>query len=385
MPFIPGLGSLWFDPSAALLRDQYNAGQLIASVGRDRPQPDRFSGFPIFGYNPTLHDQRMNLLYFQTTTPLRLRGYRNGKCEATAKIYAHVYPNGYILLFVAISLIPTISVADTLATLAQFDPTDDTDHQWTWSSRIGAASLNDIVNSIKAKLRHSLFSDEASQLRNGKWYSAVRLTSTVDSREFAATLIPDNRRETSCILDRFYRDWPSVKSLIVNRSQFILILVPQDSITEPDRRSGDGRPEFLLKRSKRFFWKAIQLANAARLRKVIYDDYISVLRSEILMLKAERFDFTRKLTRPTFKLSVYDCKLPAYITELDLHVRNAAPFHRWIHTVFAGVHGAEAKRMEVLRMLEEWEQEVGKWETFYSTILRRLFSPLRSILGVRLE
>jgi hypothetical protein len=372
-PTIPGLGSICLDPSAALLRDKYNAGQLVDSLCHCSPRSDQFSSHPIFGYNPVITDQRMNFLYFQTTKPLRLRGSRSKGYSASGEMYAHVYPNGYIIMFVSISYPARINLEQVPETLAELDPVSDHPDRWTWTSRFGIGSLAKVVQKVKLGLQHSLFHDQAQTLREGSWYSAVRFSTSATGTEIIKALVAKHRRNQIILLDDFRKDREHRKELLIDRSSFILTI---------SKESSDSH--FYASRSRRLFWKMILLSSCVRISKSVYEDYLTILHFDILALRAERLSVTRKLLHPrSLRLSMYDYVIPLYVSIIDAHVRNAAPFHRWLYTALSKTHGTDARRGELLLTIKDWETELAQWETWYSSILRQLFSPLKHLLGFK--
>ena len=383
LPFIRGLGSICINPRSARLNVSSSGARntIVDLVNVDPSQPLEITANPItqddfygpldcywnefFGYDPTLEDQRMFCLYFELTRPLFLRGSTDSDVRAEGKVFIHIYPSGYIALCLAVALTwqdkrPIFN----LHKLIQETRPWRKDTTWTWASVIGRGTLADLTERVKVNLHHSLFIDRSLRWREGQWHTAIKLVSDADAKQCSSELLM-TRGECEA-LDLQNYGAASLKYLVASRQGLVCVVAP------------------LAKRNTalRLFWKILALYEFVNLKQRIYDDYASFLRNEVGHLRDFRLSLKRKVVKEdVLRFSVYDHKIPLFLSALDNYIKVAAPFHRRIYSAISTGVGFDERRIKVKMLVEEWNEEISKWEHGLLILWKKIISPLRSLLA----
>ena len=413
VPFIRGLGSCCFTGRSANLGGgheaasniEYNMKQGVENVAEDQewrydekdydsklfqeflndhPMDDffhrqyffdkelydeYFGGYPSFGYDPILEDQRMNYLYFEISRPLFLKAETNDAVYAQGRVFTHIYPSGYIALCLAVTLTwKDKRGSDEIRQLIQETRPWRLSNRWVWSSRIGKGNLFEIVGLIKNNICKSVYKDTSMHLQEGSWQTIVKITASEEGKQLASQIL--QIRATHEILDikagfDFLQCW-----LVVSKQGLAFI----------------SHPEYKSKTSDHIFWgKLLVLAEFVAYKQHIYKNYENLLRNQISTLKASRLSIKQKIEKGgLLNLSVYDANIPYFLSALDGHIRFASPFHRRIYSTISSGTNFNSQRDDLLKLLEKWEEEVERWEPGFVIIWRRLLSPLRSIIKLPL-
>jgi hypothetical protein len=387
-PFLRGLGSIFFDTHAARLTSKYgDTRRRLADLITGRQQwdprflevkneevtgdkrPDDDGGddrFPIFGYDPKVADQRMNALYFELSRPVMLKAETHGDAKVSGRIFVHIYPSGYLVIQVPISLNwqSPKSIQNVKDLLRETKP-DRLAGNWSWSSRIGRGSLRDIVELAKRHLWASFFEQVPRELHEGTWQSALKVVTTSELKQDSAnTLITGGDYESVALSRRTHTG----KHLLSSRQGLVCVFKSRLRYGHELRRV-----------HSRLFWKVLVFAEFVALKNQVYDDVGAFLRLESLRLKGARLSIARKLLEDDLtNLSVYDHTVGKFFAALDQQIVSAAPFHRRIYSAISKGSGFTARRERLKKLVDEWEKEVERWDPPVMVIWKKVVSPLRA-------
>lgn len=373
-PFVRQIGSVFFNPRSARFLEAGERSQLVADLASGESyrgwDPELialdwdYKMADLFGYDPALEDQRMNLLFFEVSKPLVMRTVaEEDHVQADGKVFLHFYACGYVVLLLAISVRAPhgLDAAHLDRTLLETRPWR-TDSSWTWSSRIGTGKLSDLIEQIIRNLNISVFSDPKARLRPGEWYSALRLASATRSKKLGATLL--KARGNFEVVDLSRRS-ATARYLTVSPQGTSCLFWPAE-----ERRA-----------TLRFFWKMEHLIEFVVLKQQIYEDYANLLRAEVARMKDFRLSLKRKATKEDLrKFDVYDPKIPQFLGALDGHIKAAAPFHRRLYSAIAIGTDFNSRRDKVKRLVADWENEVARWKHGLVVLWKKITSPLRMLL-----
>lgn len=381
-PFIRNLGSICFNTrSVRLAYGKDDRSFLAEHLGekyhkkyRQTPYEENnndeyFADGRIFGYDTELEDQRMNYLYFEVRKPLFLRAETNDDTRAEGKVFVHIYPSGYLALQLAVSLAweKDRSLND-LRSLVQETRPWRRGNRWMWSSRLGNMTLHEVVERIKDNLQQSLYVNGSSLPRQDSWHSTLKLASDADAKQIA----------TDLILARGHYEILDIQSTALTQSNLTYLLASRQGLTCVAPLTHKR------KQALNFFWKILTIAEFVAFKHRVYDDYAKFLRQQVTQLRDFRLSIQRKLrNEDLFRFSVYDHKIPQFLSALDKHIRSATPFHRRIYSAISAGTGFDARRERVMKLVGEWETEVEQWEPSLSLLWKKVISPIRSLIGSR--
>lgn len=188
LPFIRGLGSICFNTRRIHARTYFERGDLALklwdqgkkeNVDQDIDGEDYNSAW-LLGYDRNVQDQRMNHLCFELAHPLSLHAQTHNDIQANGKLFIHIYPSGYIVFHLAVSLVweEARSLSSVREILRELRP-HHLNATWTWTSRLGKQNetLNSLINKIYKQVEVSLFNNPDSRLRTGgQWRSFLRVS-----------------------------------------------------------------------------------------------------------------------------------------------------------------------------------------------------------------
>jgi len=324
-------------------------------------------------------DERLSHLYFELRRPLSLAASPKGLRlrPVSAKLFVHIYPVGYVVLKLAVSLAfkgwnHTDNPEDcTIGLLRQlFDETKPWGERgdWTWKCSIKTGTLPEIMTVIKNELQRSFYSDTSRKFSEGSWESAVKIGSpstkmALTGRTIAINVLFRNKEfESFDILD----DWGHNKRLLASRQAIACVFSPRTA-----RRL-----------SIKFFWKFLVLAELVQLKRRIYEDYIQFFKEQMNELREFRLSLRRKATKEdVFRFSVYDPQIPRLFLVLDQHIRATKPFYRRIYSMLSTGTGLDARRARAATLVRDWQDEVEKWEPVLVVLWKKIIAPLRSLLA----
>lgn len=180
----------------------------------------------VFGFDPSLEDQRMNCLPFELSKPVILYARTNSDIKATAKFFLHVYPCGYLVLHYAISCSWSRkrTLGDIRIQIINQTRPHHTSSSWSWRSRLDKdfLSLDKVTSKIYSHIEASLFSDSAAKLcqpNKCKWYSLVRFTAPVVDYQAIATELLGSRSEPTLVDNLSFGDNRSGADKFLTTSQ----------------------------------------------------------------------------------------------------------------------------------------------------------------------
>lgn len=202
IPFIRSLGSICFNTRRIHAGTYYERQKLGLNLWRQglegdltRDDEDEDQSSWVLGYDSTLPDQRMNYLCFELARPLTLSAKTNSDVRANGKIFIHIYPCGYLVIHLAISLAwdNAYSLSAIRETILKEIRPHHISSKWMWMSRIGreGKNLNSLIKIIYREIKTSLFVDSEAKLdTSNQWRTFLRLTSEkTDSHKISRELL----------------------------------------------------------------------------------------------------------------------------------------------------------------------------------------------------
>jgi hypothetical protein len=370
IPFICNLGPVLFNTRSVRLVNSFERewlGQSLCGTDDDDFIEDDERLF--FGYDSQLEDQRMNYLCFEIYNPLFLRAKTKDETQVEGKIFLHIYPSGYLVFHVAVALNwrDGRNLKGLHKILKETRPWRK-DSNWTWSSKLGSGRLPEIIKIIKNKIQQSFYVDSFTPLQQGTWWSSLKLVSAAEGKHIATELLlPDNKYE---IVDMRGKS-TSLKYLYSSRQGLVCIFQPTGTW-----------PEYKRKIALHLFWKILVLTEFVAFKNKLYEDYAKFLRREVNQLKDFRLSLKRKATKEDlFRFSAYDPTIPQFLLALDNHIQSARPFHRFIYSTISTGTGFDERREKVMKLINEWEEEVEQWEPILISLWKKIISPVRSLLA----
>jgi hypothetical protein len=190
-PFIPCLGSVWFDPvtnvdvTSSLV--PYDYQDFLYNDGQETEDGQWNS---VFGFSPEIEDQRMYFLCWNLCNPITIKAKTGNKINATGKVFIHVYPSGYIFITFAINLdwSQCNSSLDIVNVIQESKPWVS-ENQWDWNSRIYQGRLSGLLSIFEVNLRKSFFNKKSSKtaqmlfnFNNNNWHSLIRIFDDRDNK-----------------------------------------------------------------------------------------------------------------------------------------------------------------------------------------------------------
>lgn len=368
-PFVRNLGALCFNARTTCLTNQserQNLANFLASRGK---LPERFQPPSIFGYDAKLGDQRMNFVCFEVYKPVNLSASMKDGALAKGKIRVHIYPSGYVILRVEISINHHSFYEEAwgegrqiLRKLLIETRPWRSNSSIVWCSKFGRGKMTDILEQVKNNLRESILQDSSLRLREGRWQTTLRLFTNYNCRKTAAELLSiKGQYETMDVADH----WGANKYLLASRQGLACLFGLKQ-----------GR-----KSARNFFLMFSALAEFVAFKQMVYSDYIHFLNEQIIELTDYRLSLKRKLVREDlFRFSVYDSTVHWFLGILDRHINAARPFHRRIYSLISNGTGFDEKRDKVKELAKSWHQEVSQWEPSLAKLWKKVIWPLRSLL-----
>lgn len=355
-PFIRNLGQVCFNTRSVNLNP---FPEDLVDLLTDEYSDDlaEHKDLKYFGYDKSLEDQRMNVLYFELLHPIFLKATLDGETRADGNIFLHFYPCGFIILHLAVSFKANCleNVEELRKSVEETRPWRK-NNKWIWTCKFGQNSLYDIMEYVKSQLSISVYTNKFISDDKCKWHSTLK----IGTREKAGKIVSQFLKGD---YERFNID---DDEYIFSSHQGVIYLFPFNALKTSVLHS---------------FWKKFSLIEFIMLKQAIYQSYIDHLSSEILSLKNFRQDTIRKLTKEDFiRFSIYDSNIPTFLQALDRHILNSYPFYRRIYVSISLGKGFDEQRKKVLELAKEWEIEVGQWEPSAVVLWKKIISPIRSLL-----
>jgi hypothetical protein len=270
----------------------------------------------------------MNHLCFELHPPIELRATVAGKVQAEGKVFVHLYPSGYVVVHLAVVLKHRCleSLASLRRAVLETRPWRS-DGTWIWSSKLGTAKLREVIELVQSSILGSVFIDLAGPTRQDRWHFAIRLLTKATASEIVSGFIEGQYEQFNLARSEEY--------LLSSRQGVIC------GLSESRSR-----------------WRAHSLFE-------------------------RRLGVTQKLAKEgVLRLSAYDRRIPRYLLTLDTYIRALSPFLRRVYSSLSDGTGFGERRARLLELVEEWEEEVEKWEPIVVMLWKKIMSPLHSLLGL---
>jgi hypothetical protein len=317
----------------------------------------------IFDKEVEVEDERMALAHFGLNRPLFLKAASGGRGQAQGNLFIHLYPSGYIILHVALSLSPhLLENHEQLGEAVVESRPGNKYGSWTWSSRLGEMSLYKTLEAVKTNLAETFLEEPRELAAQGEWRSMLRLVTASPAEPFGKTFFRDNYHVFDITARR--RRSEANEFLLSSKQGIIVVLSP-------------GR----TRRSARdLFWRTMTINEFVILKKQIYQDYAKFLRPEIIKLRNYRLDKVHKLVKEDLKrINVYDRHIPVYLYLLDTYTQAAKSFYRRLYVEFSNAVDLDKDRDAVKDLVKEWQSEVEQWEHGLLVAWKKILGPLLSL------
>lgn len=380
LPFIKNFGSVILTGrNFPFFRDndsKWSWINILRKWDSDISEFDDFNDYPgqVFGYDLDLFDQRMGALFFEISSPIHLKAMYKNKTMATGKIFLHIYPCGYLIIFIAIDLKKENLTDFTKLSKAMKETKPDIKNkEWNWESRVKNGTLDIIINKIEGKIYDSIYEKKPYKKIKSDWNYGLKLITDFKESESANKILKDEYELidlrnyiTYDTEKQEYTKSPNREYLCISKNGFFI-----------------GLSTFRMPSSSsiHFFWKLMRIYEFVQLKNQVYKDYINFFKSEVNKLKRRRLNIKMKiLEEKIFTFAIYDDKPSNFLRRLDDYVKNLAPFYRKIYSSMSSITGLDKQREKLLNIIIEWEKEVEQWTPVSVLLWRKIFSPLISIL-----
>ena len=337
-PFFPGLGSL-----VLLDRDMFNdhPGTLalfghrdlriaaFAGDGDDEGStPDQHAVDAPKNYEAFLEDRRMCNVYFEIARPLYLR---QKKGPGTAKVFVHIYPAGFIVVLIAVSLTPleTGSLSDAITESRPWRG------KTIWKSRLGEGTLGALVENVVTRLEHGFYSNGNRFHGSGEWHTTVRLS------------VPDESyRPDDVVANLGYRGaYESVEKSGWSISYIVAAGRQVAAVSVRDDRYSRSWASHLL-------WRLVAVNEMLAIKAEAYSAYRSFFRAQRAALLMNY--------RNEVKAEPYDPAVYRYLDALDSYTRGFPPMYRFLYSVFANARHFDVLRDKTRHAFEKWTEGIKR-------------------------
>ena len=375
-PFIKSLGQICFNSQRVQYFKQQYAYLDVADLllGKNNEEYNRdleenkseyYKEEEIFGYDINLEDQRMNNLYYELYKPVTLTAHSSEGCKAKGKLFIHIYPSGYLILQLAVSLkgLHKSDIDNLKLAIEETRPWRQ-DTKWRWESKFGSTSLHDLLIKVVFNTSQSLCNGRQIKLNKNYWHSLLSIDSTNYDSNIVQYLFSD-KVET---FNLKYKNHSYLEERIISSRQGVIFF------HDPRREERDCLLHSI--------WKIMSIYELLLLRQQIYHDYINFLNTEISRLTKERLNPLAKFDRKTiFRLFVYNSTIQPYFEALENMIKNATPFYRAIYSSISNGISFGDDRKKLKEVIEKWEVEVSQWKSFPVFILKQIVLPIKSLIG----
>ena len=385
-PFIPGWSQICFNTRSLLFSDTEERTQLAQKLAQREKFWDKKAkktkvpgDIDVFGFDPQLDDQRMNMLYFEIYNPLYLTAFFEKRKMATGKVFLHIYPSGYIVFHLAVCFTQDLihDNNDLKKIILETQPWRR-NHSWQWKSRVTHGSLEDVFDFLFQLTVTSLLEPRFhKKIKKQNWYTCVKFLENWNMDDLARLIFNHNIKSVGLKrYDEYYKsddfkimdDSIQVNHKLVTAKEGFLIWLPN---------------YYHRKKALGQFWKILEMAEFTLLKDQFYDDLASYLRPETEKLQDYRLDKKRKLTKESLlKFTIYKPEIPQMMAAFEKHLHSATGFYRFIHSCIADGIGHYEKKEKVKKLVDQWIVEIEKWKPNFTIIWTSVIGPLKEILSL---
>lgn len=353
MPFVPHLGAFEFTKKCfrnANLKARRSVKWILSEGHRTTYHPGEY-----FGFDARLDDQRFNHLSFQLSRPLSLQAKTEGRLLCKAKLFAHLFPSGYLSLVLACSFpgpIPNFTFEGVLREISPWR----TDTRWNWNSRLREGTLQSIATAAENAICESILSDQLSDAqRSTRWQTAICTESHTDAENWG-----DFFTHEASTMRLSWSSW----SNYITASRRSLLVNCEPQVRERHRVYFSGGPEDYEEEDEsyrprhgqerlHFFWKIASLYEFVLLKEQVYRDYTAYLSEAERRLSKGVSDSNFDLQLP----AEHHIQIGSYLAVLDRHTLPLAPFYRKIYSTIADGRSLDTYRSKVMSALRLYEKK----------------------------
>jgi hypothetical protein len=375
-PFIPYLGSVWFDPITNVNITSNTVSYHYQDLLYNGNQTVDGQWDSVFGYSPEIRDQRMYHLCWSLCKPIGITAKTNNKIGATGKIFIRIYPSGYIAVIFAIDLdwSQCKESLDIVEIIQESKPWI-CENQWNWNSRIHNGKLNEILIFCEKNLRKSFLiknnpAEMLFNVNNNNWYSLVRIfNNRNDKREIATRFDLENYKFKS--FNFLNRNQANINLILSSENLFFIFYDEKTyrKIAQADLWRFYGLLEFVIYKTQ------------------IYRDVNQSLKKEIEQLKIRRINYLK--TPITWEnivdYTIYDSELIDFLTILDdytiKHNNIDSFYQKNIYPLLSQSVNLESEKSFYVSVLKSYEEEAKLWEPLVTKIYKSLIAPITFIIN----
>jgi len=399
-PFIPRLGAIGMGPAAERMVSPFNnffeSLEQLEILFSDQP----YSWFELFdnqeeferwkakksglGFVPGLQDQRMQFIFFELLNPLRLVGYHQEQVVAKAKLFIHIYPAGYIISHLAISLTdralrdPNLS-SDILKELRPWRK----NLTWVWSSRLGNLSLKETIDDVDLLVTKAILTNRTTIYTNQNWRTSIKVDLSHTKDQYEEWSDAPFRYEWEMLSKKLANEWLNIR----NNEDLKPFLFNYKASIKEILHTNQGTFFIVDKDAKRrlalrLFWSIQFLQEIVLLKEQIYKDYIDTFQTELIRLKELRLSIKKRIDEQSiFEISVFDEDIARHLWVLDKIIQQVSGLYRSLYSYLSDNTELDVRRIRAAELLNEWEEEVAQYDPFIFAIWKKVIAPLRAILG----
>jgi len=369
-PFIPSLGSVWFNPKT-------NAGITYGKVPYDyldllypeSCEQEQTSKFSAFGINPDIEDQRMYYLCWSLCNSININLDNTDNINGTGEIFINIYPSGYIFIYFAINL----DWSQSTNSLNLLDIIEETKpwiltNQWLWNTKLTNSKMKlcDILDFCQDKLRQSLFLPRKGMnfvTDNKYWFSSIKI-------------FDDSVKEK--IATAFNLTTYQNLDVDIQKNQIVNSIICSKNIMISTFFNRSHRENAINK-----FWKVLSLVSFVHYKKKIYKDFCTNLQDKTDSLKNDKLSkLGKKITLDKLRtFYIYDSELMKFIKILDNYTeQNIELIYQENYFSLVELMDLKQERIHVDNSIKNYEEQAKEWEPLVADLYKALWTPLTTLL-----
>jgi hypothetical protein len=369
-PFLNTLGPLVFNSRRAVivhgeksmtyhwLEDRLS-GAAFGSQKTPRRQSDD-TLCEIFGFDPRQDDHRQSLLYLECARSIPLRSAGRHDVRARGNFYAHVYPAGYLVLHLALTLDwqQPRSLPEVVALLGETCPWRS-DGTWRWESHLANGKIHYLYLRLRTALFSAFFESHQTPLRESEWKTFVSSCSGQDPMQMAEILWNGGD------FGGTKADIPGLQSLVLSGRGAVIGFDSSDTSNS---------------RHLKIFWRVLHLAESVFLTKQIHADIFTRMLhalKEMQPFVGGQIPFME--SNHDLEESALDGGLLHYLMNLKGYSQCLKPAMKAINEEISHWFGLEGQYRDAMAEITAWHQLMNDWDPAFVTAWNPVYETLQEI------